>query len=333
MRLILNRAHLFALTLSAGALIGACDLDKPIGELGPYEPCGGKSCGDACTVCDPEDPDCVETAVIKACDAEGACVPEVPGLCEEAPYDPCADKTCGDSCNQCDPNDLDCVETAVLKACNDKGACVPALPDLCGDEPGYDPCAGKSECDVCSLCDPNDPDCQETMVLKVCDASLQCVIATPEICEDEPAPYEPCEAKACGDTCTICDPDDPDCVEDAIYKACDSNGKCVPEVPQCEAPVYDPCGGKSACDHCSFCDPKDPDCIEDAALKVCDENLKCVYSAPGVCDGAYVPCEGKFCGDPCTICDPDDLDCAEDQVFKTCDDKGQCVPNVDNQCL
>jgi len=231
MRITLNRAPLFALTFAAGALVGACDLDKPIGELAPYEPCAGKSCGDSCSACDPADPDCVETAVLKACDPKGACVPETPGLCEE---------------------------------------------------PGYSPCAGKEPCDPCTICDPADPDCVETAVLKVCDESLQCVIATADICVEPPG-YDPCEGKVCGDPCTVCDPNDDDCVEDAIYKACNSAGKCAPEIPKCEEPPYNPCAGKEACDPCSFCPPDDPDCVEDAALKVCDDSLKCVYLTPNIC--------------------------------------------------
>ena len=46
-----------------------------------YDPCAGKTCGDQCTVCPPDDADCVETMVVKVCDAAGRCdahVPECP---------------------------------------------------------------------------------------------------------------------------------------------------------------------------------------------------------------------------------------------------------------
>ncbi|MEM9692953.1 MAG: hypothetical protein AAGA56_10435 [Myxococcota bacterium] len=46
-----------------------------------YDPCAGKKCGDACQVCPPDDSDCVETAVMKTCDADGACGATVPA-CE-----------------------------------------------------------------------------------------------------------------------------------------------------------------------------------------------------------------------------------------------------------
>lgn len=38
-----------------------------------YAPCGGKSCGDECTICDPADASCSETAVLKQCDENGTC--------------------------------------------------------------------------------------------------------------------------------------------------------------------------------------------------------------------------------------------------------------------
>lgn len=43
-----------------------------------YDPCAGKSCGDSCNICAPDDADCVETAMMKYCDAAGKCVGTVP---------------------------------------------------------------------------------------------------------------------------------------------------------------------------------------------------------------------------------------------------------------
>lgn len=45
---------------------------------GGYVPCAGKSCGDECKICDPSEIGCVETAVIKLCNASGQCKAEVP---------------------------------------------------------------------------------------------------------------------------------------------------------------------------------------------------------------------------------------------------------------
>jgi hypothetical protein len=81
------------------------------------------------------------------------------------------------------------------------------------------PCAGKSIGDACTICDPTDPDCMETMELKACDASGACV--------SQGASYDPCSGKSVGDACTICDPSDPTCMETMELKACDASGKCV----------------------------------------------------------------------------------------------------------
>ncbi|HEY6009331.1 MAG TPA: hypothetical protein VIU40_13480 [Geobacteraceae bacterium] len=118
----------------------------------PYDPCEAKSCGDACRACPPDDRGCVETMIVKACDAAGACV-AAPVDCS-APYDPCAGKGCGDGCTLCAPNDPDCVETMVLKACDGSGACVTA-PAVCPAP--YDPCAGKACGEYCSPCAPGEP--------------------------------------------------------------------------------------------------------------------------------------------------------------------------------
>lgn len=40
----------------------------------PFDPCGGKACGEACSLCDPADEDCAETGEEKACDLDGECV-------------------------------------------------------------------------------------------------------------------------------------------------------------------------------------------------------------------------------------------------------------------
>ena len=46
---------------------------KPAVEPATYNACEGKKAGDACTVCAPDAKDCVETAEVKACDAEAKC--------------------------------------------------------------------------------------------------------------------------------------------------------------------------------------------------------------------------------------------------------------------
>ena len=40
---------------------------------GAYSPCAGKACGETCTICSPAATDCMETMVVKQCNAQGAC--------------------------------------------------------------------------------------------------------------------------------------------------------------------------------------------------------------------------------------------------------------------
>lgn len=111
--------------IDAGPAPDAGNPNDPI-DAGPapYEPCGAKSCGDTCSLCAPWDVNCVETAVLKFCHADGQCHDYAPACVPPPPYFPCAGKACGDACSVCDPMDPNCVETAVLKQCDPSGACV-----------------------------------------------------------------------------------------------------------------------------------------------------------------------------------------------------------------
>jgi hypothetical protein len=40
-----------------------------------WEPCAGRVCNEACHVCDPTDPQCVEPPEAHRCDAHGECTP------------------------------------------------------------------------------------------------------------------------------------------------------------------------------------------------------------------------------------------------------------------
>ncbi|MBT6176704.1 MAG: hypothetical protein HOI23_05615 [Deltaproteobacteria bacterium] len=205
-----------------------------------YEPCANKVCGDVCQQCDPNDLDCNETNVVKACNEAGECVMDTGDLCDEVepePYEPCAGKVCGDMCQQCDPNDLDCVETDEIKACNPDGECVSDTGDLCDGEE-YDACAGKSCGDMCQQCDPNDLDCFETEEIKACNEAGECVSDTGDLCDGEE--YDACAGKSCGDMCTLCDPADLDCAETMEIKACNPDGECVSD-------TGDLCDEVSAC--------------------------------------------------------------------------------------
>src|SRR5262245_1219841 len=38
--------------------------------------------------------------------------------------------------------------------------------------------------------------------------------------------WDPCSGKVCGAQCSVCPPDDKNCVEDMSIKVCDASGKC-----------------------------------------------------------------------------------------------------------
>jgi hypothetical protein len=50
-------------------------------SCGGYDPCEDKTCGDRCTVCEPGDNSCIETAEIKVCNAQFICVSASPPVC------------------------------------------------------------------------------------------------------------------------------------------------------------------------------------------------------------------------------------------------------------
>lgn len=134
----------------------------------PYEPCAGKACGAECTVCDPADPDCAETAVLKACDASGRCDSADAVSCP--PVDPCAGKGCGASCNPC--GDAHPCPTVAATACDRAGRCVTETPWIC-----HDPCAGRACHAPCTPCPPGAPGCAAVTCVTWCAADGRCVCA------------------------------------------------------------------------------------------------------------------------------------------------------------
>ena len=106
-------------------------------------------------------------------------------------------------------------------------------------------------------------------------------------------PYVPCTGNPDefeGKPCTLCDPEDADCVEPPGEKHCRSDGACV-------AAQYHPCDGKKCGEACTLCDPLFPNCIEPPGELFCSGDsfggVTCKM-APAVCE-----CPGKSCGDTC----------------------------------
>jgi len=161
--------------LAVAASRGQCG-QKPLSDA-----CAAKACGDRCTQCPSDDSACVETAVVKACDPFGRCVPETADLCAAAAA-PCAGKACGDEC-VIDPPCRDavppCMAPSVLGHCDATGACIPVpspMP-LC---PPHPDCVGKACGDPCNPCGP-DRTCP-TLIPSVCDPSGRCVGDVPGVC-------------------------------------------------------------------------------------------------------------------------------------------------------
>jgi len=64
--------------------------NDPAPTAAPYAPCADKMCGDRCSVCDPGDPDCMETAEVKVCDGAGTCGSCGVDFCEDVDEFCCA---------------------------------------------------------------------------------------------------------------------------------------------------------------------------------------------------------------------------------------------------
>lgn len=155
----------------------------------------------------------------------------------------------------------------------------------------YDPCQSLVCGDYCSHCPPWEPDCVEPAVVNYCQADGSCSPQQPlcEIVDPEPEPYDPCERLTCGDYCSQCPPDEPDCVEPAVINYCQADGSCHPQQPLClgaeigddsEEEPYEPCGGLSCGASCTLCPPNSLDCFETMELKYCTDDGQCVGGTP-----------------------------------------------------
>jgi len=101
--------------------------------------------------------------------------------------------------------------------------------------PKYVPCAGKSDGDMCTLCDPDIPACRGSGDVFTCragkctpmaDAGGNGTAATKPPATPPPKDV-PCAGKSDGDMCTLCDPDIPACRGSGDVFACQA-GKCTP---------------------------------------------------------------------------------------------------------
>ncbi len=198
------------------------------------------------------------------CSEDGECVG--PGTSIDCGgVDSCVGAACGTPCSA----DLGGQATGY---CSDTGECTLGLasPPSCD----YVPCAGLACGDTCSPCRPEDEDCVAPAIDMTCDSTGSCVAEFAESWQACGA-FDPCEGLACGDTCSLCHPDDTDCVVPPIQLFCDLSGACAASTEDvCDE--FDPCEGLTCGDACSTCDPKDPECSEEPVLRFCDMGGTCV---------------------------------------------------------
>jgi hypothetical protein len=107
-------------------------------------------------------------------------------------------------------------------------------------------CASDADCrlfaDMCTACDcralgrkDSDPTCAGPGVRCFADPCLKKKAA----CQKErcvvvsATGYDPCAGKKCGESCKICPPSDPSCMETLEVKQCSAEGKCSSMPPGC----------------------------------------------------------------------------------------------------
>ncbi len=172
-------------------------------------PCAGLACGDSCAC--PPGMGCPE--VPWACNSDGQCVTASNvEACEEPPV-LCEDQPCGTPCGD-------------DQMCDNNGACIvsPNMPadEFCAAQAAQ--CMSSADCEVGEACSVLYDDCQPCVgseMLTVCCGT----------CET----FAPCTGLACGDSCSTCPPDQPECplpmTEAEWY--CQDDGTCDDSVPPC----------------------------------------------------------------------------------------------------
>lgn len=236
--------------------------------------------GDACTYGDTKPDDCN----VCRCDRDGLWV------CTQidcAIADPCAGKTCGDVCSTCIP-DADGNCPPVMEYCDADGACTTGGDPDCSNEP------------VCTEGDTQTYDCNSCHCTE--DGAWGCSAMG---CGGTTGP---CEGLSCGDACTICDDDDPNCVESEQNKSCSADGRCeyTDIKPDCGQPCNEGATKEVDCNSC-ICDAN--------GTWSCDDQD---------CAALADPCYEKSCGDTCSTCDPDaDGNCPP--VMEYCNEYNMCT--------
>ncbi len=310
-----------------------------------YDPCADKLCGDPCTLCAPDDPDCVSSDEVKTCDAEGKCHGSLDACptedCNQRDADSCEEYGCtalrgtpaplnpadGVTTLGCDAGDIGC-DDAITCALDEAGdcwrfsnSCIPAdFAELsCGDarccegdecRGGYSPCGGKQCGESCQLCAPNDPACTETAEEKWCDDSGSCRGAEPTCSGDMCAGQNPNECTEAGCATITGAPTGTNPNSERTALGCLARDTGCGDAITCALDARGDCWRFS-----DTCIPQGFEALNCSEPACCEE---------GECEGVYEPCAGKACGDDCQACPPDDPDCIETAVQKLCNANGEC---------
>lgn len=259
-----------------------------------FEPCEGKPCGAECNVCPPNDPTCAETAVLKFCASDGSCGSAYPD-CGPAPS--CTtDSECpamGAPCQECPDGTYACPYSKC-----ENGQCVG----------GFDSCGGQT-CNSNDDCPQIGAPCQQCPDGTYSCPYSECVNGQCAGGFEGCGGFDPCAGKACGDTCTQCPPDDPNCVETAVLKYCDSSGQCGAAYPVCG----NTCNVDLDCPQMELCKP----CADGSCANITCQNGQCGWECP------------TQPNPECNVAS----DCAAVELCKVCSD-GSCaqIDCVSGQC-
>ncbi len=196
--------------------------------------------------------------------------------------------------------------------------CLVVSVSACGDssddpqtirETGYLSCQSSGDCDGGFNCETDDNELECVSAPQDC-AELTCECLGDELCGDRgchvdsgvllcsPEPFDPCGDKVCGESCSTCDPADPECSETAEEKACNDAGECVANSPgicgepqQCEVledqepltcEAHESCCGNVCCGIGEICctgvpfEPGEGSCIPEDSVGGCPQSLRSV---------------------------------------------------------
>ena len=203
-----------------------CHAENPM-EPPIYNPCANKGCGEECTLCDPADPDCVETGESKFCNTDGVCEETIPN-CEPDCIDLSVSECEAAGCELFMAFPYDEAEECHLD--EEMPAFCMAEPEIVCGWQGYpviltEPDGTTWYVDWSCFTIPDG-----WSMVEVPDGTPEC---------GEESEYDPCEDKSCGEECTLCDPADPDCVETGESKFCNMDGVCEATIPDCEPDCID----------------------------------------------------------------------------------------------